>query len=255
MSRAAAVFLWELRQGLRNRFLQIFAVASVAGGIVLVAAAPGPEALPMLVLLVLLFFGSLFAILVGWASGQQARGQGAHLFAQPLMPREMLAGKLAGTGTWCLALALLVAAPPAAAGGPLDALVALSGLALGLLLVFVLAGLIIGLVADPVPGLLAALLAWAISVGGWEVGLAVLADAGWLQEAPGIFLGLLLSNPAGAFRVGAMVGLEAVPFDVEQLDAWRGLFRNIGLVAGAVFSAWLVALFGVGARALARQEF
>jgi hypothetical protein len=164
--RSGTVFRWDLLLGLHNRFVQVFALACVAGGTVLVAATPGPEMLPLALMQALLFFGSLFGALIGWASGQRARAQGAFLFAQPLGSLEIVAGKLTGTGTWCLLLLLLFMAPAAFAAGMPATILVLGTLAFGFVLVYVLAGLLIGLIAAPVAGLLAVLLAWGVSVGG-----------------------------------------------------------------------------------------
>jgi hypothetical protein len=255
LTRIAAIYRWDLMQGLQNRFLQVFAVVCVMGGTALLAASPGPETLPLVLIQAILFFGSLFAFLVGWGSGQQARAQGAFLFAQPLGAGELVAGKLLGTGTWSLLLLLLFMGPAALRSGMPETILALGALAAGLLLVCVLAGLLIGLIAAPVSGLLAVLLAWAVTVAGWELGLLVLSEAAWMARMPGVFVTLLLLNPAGAFRVGAMIGLEAVPFDASELDTGRTIFAHIMLVAGGVFAVWLAALFAAAAWALGRQEF
>ena len=255
MSRFAAIYLWDLMQGLGNRFLQVFALACVLGGTALLAASPGRETLPLVLIQAVLFFGSLFATLAGWGSGQQARAEGPMLFAQPLGAGELLAGKLAGTGTWCLLLLVLFMGPAAAAAGLPGTIAALAALAVGLMLVCVLAGLIIGLLATPVTGLLAVLLAWAVAVAGWELALLVLSEAAWLEQSPGLFVALLLINPAGVFRVGAMLGLEAVPFDAAELETARFIFEHIWLTAAAVFALWLALLGVVGRWAVARQEF
>lgn len=255
MNRLFAVYLWDLLLGMRNRFLQVFAVACVMGGSALLAASPGPETLPLILLQTLLFFGSLFGLLIGWGSGQQARDEGAFLFAQPLGRGELIVGKLLGTGTWALALLLLFIGPAALRAGIPETVLGLGALALGFILVCVLAGLLIGLMAAPVSGLLAVLLTWIVMVAGWELGLLMLSSAEWLQQSPAIFVTLLLINPAGAFRVGAMVGLDAVPFDASELETGRVVFENIGFVVTGIFVLWLATLLTVGTWRLGREEF
>src|SRR5690606_26900822 len=107
LRRIATVYLWDLTQGLQNRFLQVFALFCVMGGSALLAASPGRETLPLILIQTILFFGSLFGCLVGWGSGQQARAQGAFFFAQPIGTGELIAGKLLGTGSWFLLILLL----------------------------------------------------------------------------------------------------------------------------------------------------
>lgn len=254
MTRVRAVLLWDLGRALGNRLLWVSAAAALGGGALISLVAPGPEAVPVTAILALLFFGTLFSILIGWASGQQTRDLGPFLFAQPVSAGELLMGKLAGTGLWSLALLVLFLGPAVILGSDPATLVGLGALAAGILLVFVLAGLVVGLAAGTVSGLLGVLLLWGMSVVGWEAGLALLSGAGWLPGAPALFLALLLSNPAGAFRVGALVGLEGVPFDVEQVDQWSWLFAHLETVATAVFLLWLIVLFRVGVGAIRRQE-
>ena len=128
-------------------------------------------------------------------------------------------------------------------------------LPIGFLLVCLIAGMGIGMLAAPVSGLLAVLLAWAMSVAGWELGLLVLGQAPWIENAPWLFLGLLLINPAGAFRIGAMIGLDSVPFSADGLETGRWVFEHVSLVAIAIFAAWIVALFAIVVRKLDRQEY
>lgn len=255
MSRLGALYRWDLLLGLHNRFVRVFALACVTGGMVLVAASPGHDMLPLALLQALLFFGSLFGALIGWASGQRSRAQGAFLFAQPLGSLEIVVGKLLGTGTWCLLLLLLFLAPATLAAGSPATILALGSLAFGFVLVYVLGGLLIGLVAAPVQGLLVVLLAWGVSLAGWELGLLWLSEAAWLQRSPGLFLALLLVNPAGAFRIAALLGLEAVPFDAAELETGRILFENILLFTVGTFGLWLAALAATAAWSLGRQEF
>ncbi len=255
MSRLAAVYMWDLMLGLGNRFLQVFALACIMGGTAMLAASPAPETLPLVLIQAILFFGSLLAMLVGWASGQQSRAEGAMLFAQPIGPGELLLGKLLGTGTWCLVLLVLFMAPAAVQAGIPGTLAALGALAVGLVLVSVLGGLLIGLLTSPVTGLLATLGVWILVIAGWEIVLYVLTETGWLVHTPTLFLVLLLINPAGIFRIGAMVGLEAVPFDTDELEVGRAIFENIWLTAFAVYALWLLALGALGRWAIPRQEF
>ena len=253
--RFLTVFEWDLMLGLRNRLMQVFAFASVVGGSAMLVASPGPEALPLVMIQALLFFGSLLAFLVGWGSGQQARDQGAFLFAQPIGSAELVAGKLLGTGAWGVVLMALFIGPAIVQAGMAENLVPLIGLPLGFLLVCMLAGLGIGMLAAPVSGLLAVLLAWAMSVAGWELGLLVLSQAAWIELVPSLFVTLLLINPAGAYRIGAMIGLESVPFDTDGLETGRWVFEHISLVAIAVFVVWTVLLFVVIVRQLDRREY
>lgn len=254
MTRIGAIFLWELRQGLASRFLHVAALACVGGGAALLAAAPGRDVLPMLLIQVILFFGSLFAMLLGWASGQQARGEGPFLFAQPVTAGERVTGQLGAVSTWCTVMLLLFMGPAAVQAGMPGTLAALTALSLGMVVVCVLGGLVIGHTASPVSGLLAVLLVWAVAIAGWELGLLILSDVAWMQRMPALFITLLLVNPLGAFRIAALVGLDAVPFDAAELDTGRWVFEHIGLVAAGIFAAWIAMIFVVGTRIVDRQQ-
>lgn len=255
MSRLLTVMEWDLMQGLRNRFMQVFAFASVVGGSALLVAAPGRDTLPLVMIQALLFFGSLFAFLVGWGSGQQARDEGAFLAAQPIGSAELLSGKLLGTGAWGMVLMILFMGPAIVRAGMFENFLPLIGLPTGFLLVCLLAGMGIGMLAAPVSGLLAVLLAWAMSVAGWELGLLILGQMPWIEDAAWMFVALLLINPAGAFRIGAMIGLDSVPFDTEGLETGRWVFEHITLVAMALFAVWIVTLFVFVVRRLDRLEY
>ncbi|MCC6239897.1 MAG: hypothetical protein IT448_06345 [Phycisphaerales bacterium] len=255
MSTVLTIFLWDISQNLRNRFLQVFALACVLGGSALLAAAPGTTTLALVLIQAILFFGSLSGCLIGWSSGQQIRAQGAFFFAQPIGSGQLLLGKLLGTGGWCLLLLLLFIGPAAVQAGMMTTLLPLAALSIGFLLVFVLTGLILGLLTAPVSGLLATLLFWAVSVAGWEVGLLVLSKAAWIEQLPWLFITLLLVNPAGAFRLGALIGLDSVPFDTADLTTGQFIFQNIMLVTIGIFLCWLVILFIIARWRLIRQEF
>jgi len=255
VNRIAAIFRWELLLALRNRFMLAFAIASILGGVTLLAAAPAPETLAMAAIQVILFFGSLLAFLVGWSSGQQARAEGAFLFAQPIGAGELVVGKVLGAGSWCLALLLLFLAPAAIQAGMTDTLLTLILLASGYALVCLSAGLLIGLSAAPVPGLLAVLMSWVILVAGWELGLLVLAEIGGIASLPALFVTLLLVNPAGVFRIGALVGLETIPFDTAELETGRLAFDYIWTTAGTVFIGWILAILTLTIWRVGRAEF
>lgn len=246
---------WDAGQAWHNRFLQVFAVACVLGGSALLAAAPGRETLPVLLIQTVIFFGTLFAALIGWASGQRARDQGAMLFAQSLSPLALIVGKWLGTGVWCLLLLVLVMLPAAVQAGAAGSMLALGGLAFALVLVFLLGGLVIGLLAAPVSGLLAVLLVWVFSVVGWELILLLLSRWSWMHQQPGLFIGLLMANPVGAFRVGSMIGLDSIPFNVDELTTGRWFFANILLLVPLIFIAWLGLLASLGRYVLCRQEW
>lgn len=255
MRRIATMMTWELRQGLASRFLRVFALACLAGGAALLAAAPGREVLPMILIQAILFFGSLFAMLIGWSSGQQTREQGAFFFALPMTASHRIAGQLAGASLWCIALLLLFMGPAAIRTGMPATLLTLACLSIGVILVCVVAGVLLGMIATPTSGLLAVLLTWAIAVAGWELALLLLSDFAWVRQTPALFITLLLLNPLGAFRLAALIGLDAVPFDAGELQTGRWIFQNIEIVAAAVFALWISVLFAIGSRIVDRQEF
>jgi hypothetical protein len=254
VKRTGAILLWDVQQGLHNRFMRIFALACVGGGAALLAAAPAREVLPMLLIQAILLVGSLLALLIGWGNGQQAQAQGPFLFAQPVSAGDLIGGQLLGTGAWCVGLLLLFMGPAVVRVGMPKTLAVLFGLGVGFVAVCVLAGLLIGLLAPPVSGLLGVLLVWVVAVAGWDIALLMLAQAVPMERTPGLFVALLLINPAGAFRVAAMVGLEAVPFDADELATGRVVFGHIELFAGAIFAGWLALLVAIGARLLDHQE-
>jgi hypothetical protein len=66
---------------------------------------------------------------------------------------------------------------------------------------------------------------------------------------------LLLLNPAGAFRIAALIGMEGVPFDASELETGRIVFQNIMPFAAGIFTLWLAALAAAATWSLGRQQF
>jgi len=246
---------WDLAQGLRNRFLAVFAVGCLFGGGAVLGAGLDAANLPLVLLQGILVFGTLLAALVGWSSGQHSRAQGALLMAQPLGPAALLLGKVAGNGIWLVALLLLFLAPVLVLGPGRSDAARLAVLGSAVLLVFMCIGIGIGLLMRPVAGLLAILGCWIAAIAGWELLLLALARGEWMRQQPGLFLALLLANPAGAFRIGALVGLETVPFHADELRVGRAFFLHPIAGAIAVCTAWCAIALLAARFVLARREW
>lgn len=255
MHRFAAIYYWDLLQGIRNRFLQVFTLFCAMGGVALLAASPGPETVPIILIDSVLFFASLLAIMVGWSSGQQTRSQGAFLFAQPIGALELVVAKLLGTGTWCILLLLIFLSPLLSHLESINTLLPFIYLTAGYLLVCLLIGLLIGLTSSSVSGLLAALTVWVVMIFGWELGLMLLAQLTEITQYPALFVTLLLTNPAGVFRVGSLVGMETFRFDASELGTSIFVFHHVKLVSVGIFAIWSALIFILTGWRVSRQEF
>ena len=87
---------------------------------------------------------------------------------------------------------------------------------------------------DHVRGLLIALGAWFVLLFGVDLALLALSGAPWVQDAPGLWVALLMANPLDALRI-------TVIFDVE-----RAAFA--GLDGGGLVAWWLAHGCGCGSR-------
>ncbi|MEO6971594.1 MAG: hypothetical protein ABI217_11960, partial [Chthoniobacterales bacterium] len=78
---AGAVIARELHAAILNRYLQVFCVLALAGGIGAALLADSAGAAPMLLLQMALYFVSLFALLIGTSSARAESQEWPLLFA------------------------------------------------------------------------------------------------------------------------------------------------------------------------------
>ncbi len=273
MRQMLAIAAKELRDGVRNRWA--LAIAGVLAVLALAIAWFGPAASGRVGFASLgatvaslaslaVFLVPLVALLLGHESvvGEAERGTLLLLLAYPLGRRTLLAGKFLGHA------ALLAAATALGLGGAAAVLAAAGAAGEGLWPAFTRL-----ILSTALLGWVFLALAYAISAGAREKGRALAgALAAWFafvlvydlvllgtlvaaggRLPPALFGALLVANPADAFRILNLTGLEAAEALGGLGAVARGPLVSAPVLAG-VLAAWLAGLLGVAFHRFARRE-
>ncbi len=245
-----AVVRRELRAALANRFVHLLAGLMLAIGCLPLLDGNPAESGPYFLLQAVLYLVPLFALLIGVGAVQADLEERPFLLTQPV-PRFTLAwGKwlaLALPLAFCAGLLLLPWALGVGGVGRLRVLLA-GAVAVGS--VFLALGMACGLAtSDRVKAHLGALALWVFLLAGVDLLALVALQAGYFREAPGLWLLLLMGNPLGAFRVGALFALGQVPLEMVALpplgrwwlahpQAWLALICTAWAAAALGWCGW-----------------
>jgi hypothetical protein len=257
LSPMRAVLRRELHSAFLNRYVQLFAVLAIAGGVIVSQLGETSEAGPLFVAQLSLYVVSLFAVLVGVSSARAESEEWPIFFSQPV-PRWISAtGKLVALTT-IFAVALLLLFAPGWLGSYAQTEVAIIYLhTVGLAAVCGSLGVFIGYAArDRVQGLLLAASSWLVLLFAFDL-LALLA-AHWepLQKHPDLWVAGLMANPLDAFRIHTLFGMGQVPAEAAAktpLAAWW--LVHPGLWLAIISAAWVLLLLGLANRRVQRMEY
>jgi hypothetical protein len=226
------------------------------GSLAVAGTSARPEAVAYGTLLLLLYVVPLFGVLTGVSAAHDAAGERPLLWAQPVPRAWLVLGKAAVlSGALLVALGLTLA--PAAWGGvEPSALALLGGLGAALALISASAGLAIGTsTRSPVRGLMGGLVAWFGAFGLYDLLALALSGVGAVQNAPALWVGVLIANPVDAVRLAGLFGLEGVPFSVAGAPDWIGAVAAWLPAWVAVLTlAWTAGLLAWACRAVRRRE-
>ena len=265
----------ELRQAVRSRWTQVFAVVFAA--LALAVAASGyilsggrgvqdfARTSASLVQLVLLLV-PLTALLLGVLALVPDRGAAELLFSQPVARRSILLGRLLGLFE---ALAAAQALGFGAAGGVIFARSGSEGLASFLLLVagsLILTAIFLGVAALLAAGatqrsrarvLALALVVWFATVVLFDVVALGVASLLPSAAASRLLIVAVVANPADAVRTGALLATQGTTaFGAASLAFFR--FTHGGLGAALLLSTsllvWIVAPLALAVRRLGRAD-
>ena len=252
-----AVLVREFRAALLNRYVQVFSVLALGGGVASVTLNEETGAAAFFLLQIALYFVTLFALLVGVSSARAEAEEWPILFAQPAPRWASVAGKFTALTTIFSALLALLFLPAlVAAGTSLGTLIQLFAQTLGLAAVFGSLGLCAGFLAgDRVQGLIVSVSLWLFLLFGLDL-IALLA-AQWspLQKAPDAWVALLMLNPLDAFRIQALFALEQIPPEAANktpLAAWWLAYP--GAWFALLSTGWCAVLLRLTTRHLTRME-
>jgi len=263
----------ELRDALRSRWFVLYALAFAVlalglsaltlGGAELVGFAAFGRAAAGLINLVVLIV-PLMALTIGAQSvaGEAERGTLGLLLAQPVTRTEVLAGKFLGAAialTGALAAGFgtsgLVLGARASASAPPALLAWLMGAAF----LFGLAMLAVGFLISTITA--RAGVAVGIATFVW-LGFVLLGDLGLMGSAlmmkmsTGTLLGLAMANPAQAFKIASLIGLNATldvlgPAGMYAVSVYG---RALAGVLLGILAAWTLGSFALSALVFSRRS-
>jgi ABC-type transport system involved in multi-copper enzyme maturation permease subunit len=251
-----AIIARELQAAVLNRYLQVFCVLALAGGIGAALLADTADAAPMLILQVALYFVSLFALLIGTSSARAESSEWPLLFAQPIARSAFLLGKFLALSLMFAGLLALLFLPTLFVRPPDAVLLALYGRTLTLAAVFIALGLSAGFFArDRVQGLVLGVSAWLFLLFGLDLVALLVARWSVLQQAPDLWSAALMLNPLDAFRIDALFAMERIPAEAAShtgLTSWW--LAHSGLWFVLISIVWMTGLLSATARRLGGWE-
>jgi ABC-type transport system involved in multi-copper enzyme maturation permease subunit len=251
-----AIIVRELHAAVLNRYLQVFCLLALAGGIGAALLADAPESAPMLILEIALYFVSLFALLIGTSSARAESQEWPLLFAQPVPRGTFLIGKFLALAIIFAGLLGLLFLPTVFVRPPDGILALLFGRTLTLAATFLALGLATGFLArDRVQGLVLGVSAWLFFLFGMDLVALVLARMSFLQQMPDLWAAFLMLNPLDAFRIDALFALERIPAEAAQQTALTSWWlAHTGLWFVLISILWTTGLLGLTAKRLAHWE-
>jgi hypothetical protein len=252
----AAVIGREVRTAILSRYLQVFSVLALAGGVGAALPANTPDAAAMFLLQMTLYFVSLFALLIGTSSARAESQEWPLLFAQPIARSTFLLGKFIALSLIFAGLLILLFLPAIFVGTPDGRLVSLYGRTLTLAATFIALGLSAGFLArDRVQGIVLGVSAWLVCLFGLDLVALIAAHWPFLQRLPDAWAALLMLNPLDALRIDALFAMERVPTEAAAQTALASWWlAHTGLWFFLISIGCVLALLGVTARRLSRWE-
>ena len=251
-----AVIRRERRTALRNRFVQVFALVTVGGSLLLSAFSPGGAALQVALLLLILYVVPLFALLAGVSAAHEELEEQAFLMSQPVGRFTYAAGKLLTRAALLVGTLAVALASAALLAGSAGALAALWALGAALVLVGVSVGLALGEYVRSRPeGLMLSLLVWFATLVLYDLLALSLSHVAFFQGAPTFWTAVLLVNPIDAVRLTGLLALGDVPFSVPGESAGvRLLLDALPAWTAAVTLVWTGAAVWAAHRAVDRRD-
>ncbi len=246
-----AFFRRELRAASVGRFIHVFWGMALLGGLVpVIFEVHGGES--YLLLQWCLYILPLFALLAGIGSAQNEAEEEVFLLSQPVSSMRRVVEKF-------LALWLIVAVaviplvlPSLLQGGRRDSLAFLTLHAIAVGGIFSALGLAVGFsTQDRLKAYLAGLCAWLFCLVGFSLIAIASAHSGFAASSPQLWILLLMINPLDAMRVGALLNLGEIPFDLsaapplgrwwlENPRRWFALLAAVWIVPSVAWAAWRI---------------
>lgn len=246
-----AFFQREFRAAAVGRFIHVFWGMALLGGLVpVILEVHGGES--YLLLQWCLYILPLFTLLAGIGSAQNEAEEGAFLLSQPV-------GSIRRVGEKFFALWLIIACavvplvlPSLLQGGQRDSLAFLTIHAIAVGGIFSALGLAIGFsTQDRLKAYLVGLCTWLFLLVGPSLIALAAAYSGFAESSPQLWTLLLMLNPLDAMRVGALLNIGEIPFDLamapplgrwwlENPQRWYVLLAAVWMTLSVLWAAWRI---------------
>jgi ABC-type transport system involved in multi-copper enzyme maturation permease subunit len=251
-----ALFGREFRAALINRYFQVFCALGLMAGFAAAIFSEDANATAVFHVQIAIYFVSLFALLAGVGSAQAEREEWQLLFTQPLPRPACVIGKFCALLLMFGGVLLLIFVPSLLGGFAVHALVPLYVETLLLAAAFLACGLASGYLAhDRAQGLIVGVSVWLLLLFG--VDFVALFASRWstIQNAPDLWVALLMLNPLDSFRINALFALQQIPAEAANktpLASWWIAHASIWFAATAIM--WSAMLLMVSGLRLKRWE-
>jgi len=256
LNAVRAVLIREFRAALINRYFQIFAALSLAGGLAAAFFSEDPNAVAFFVVQMALYLVSLFALLAGLSSAQGERSEWQLMFAQPVPRASYAFTKLIAYLSIFAIVLLLLFVLAGIASAHVQAIALLYFKTLLLAATFLALGLTTGFLAhDRAHALIIGVSAWLFLLVGADLIGLVVARFEAIQEVPDLWLSFLMLNPLDAFRIDALFALEQIPAEAASKTALATWWiAHAGVWFGVVATFWTATLVALAGFRLSRIE-
>lgn len=246
-----AFFQRELRAASVGRFIHVFWSMALLGGLVpVIFEVHGGES--YLLLQWCLYILPLFSLLAGIGSAQNESEEEVFLLSQPISSIRRVAEKF--LALWLIvAIAVLpLVLPTLVQGGERGELAFLTIHALIIGGIFSALGLAIGFsTPDRLKAYLVGLCTWLFLLVGVSLIAVAAAHVGIAESSPQWWTFLLMINPLEAMRVGALLNLGNIPFDLALAPPlgrwwlahplrWLSLLGLLWITPSILWAAWRI---------------
>ncbi len=250
-----AFFLREIRAAALGRFVHVFwGMALLAGWLPVWDDTDGAEV--YILLQFCLYLVPLFSLLAGVGSAQNETEERETLLAQPIGATARVTGKFLALWIIVALAAVPLVLPSALNGGDLDGLIYLAAHAAAVGGIFAALGLAVGFsTADRSRAYLGGLCLWLLLLVGFDIVALMMAHSGAAEVSPQLWISLLMASPLDSLRVGALLKLGKIPFDITvapTVGQWW--LANPGLWFALLTSCWIAVSLAWAAWRLERRR-
>lgn len=246
-----AFFRRELQAASVGRFIHVFWGLALLGGLLpVIFEIHGGES--YLLLQWCLYILPLFSLLAGIGSAQNEAEEEAFLLSQPIGSFRRVSEKFVALWLIIVFAVVPLMLPSLVQGERLGSLLFLTIDAIAVGGIFSALGLAVGFsTSDRLQGYLSGLCIWLFLLVGFGLIALAAAHGGFAESTPQGWTLLLMLNPLDAMRVGALLNLGEIPFDLSQApplgrwwlenpQRWYTLLAAVWIALSLLWAAWRI---------------